>query len=191
MGWLILHSTYFPYSAPLQIALSTGTGMISGSSTINSPSTFADINDDGMDDLIVDNYVYKSDGDGTFSDPVYAQHISGESQMAEINGDGRSDFCNQPTSGLYCALANGEIAGDSLESVTNPLGGHIVLTYGNSSEFSNNRIPFILHPVKTIEAYDGIIDDVNNNIDIPVVTSYDYANGYYDYPEGIPGVSVM
>jgi len=84
---------------------------------------------------------------------------------------------------LSCALANGEIAGDGLESITNPLGGSIDLTYGNSSGLLNNRMPFILHPVKTIEAYDGIIDDINNNIDIPVVTTYDYANGYYDYAD--------
>jgi RHS repeat-associated protein len=183
----VVYRINFPYTDPLAIALSTGTGMTSFTSNINDKPTLADINDDGMDDLIVTNYVYKSNGDGSFSNPVNVQGINGDSFMADINGDGRSDFCEMASNSdeydLNCSLANGEIWGDYLKTITNPLGGNIELTYGNSSGFSsNNRMPFIQHPVITIKAYDGIIEE-GATVDIPDVTTYDYANGYYDNAE--------
>ncbi len=43
-------------------------------------------------------------------------------------------------------------------------------------DYPSNKIPFILHPVTLIEVYDGINA-------LPVETSFDYSDAYYDYAE--------
>jgi RHS repeat-associated protein len=169
----------------LYVYLSNGTGMTQASPNLIGNtvySAFADINDDGMADMINpdslgNNYFYKSNGDGTFASPISAGGPTSALLFADIDGDGRSDMIKHEYSinTLSYSLANGEDAGDRIESVTNPLGGQTDITYGNSSEFPNNKIPYILHPVTLIDTYDGI--------ETPAETSYTYSGAYYKYNE--------
>ena len=176
---------YMTTSSTLKVQLSTGTGMtIAATTTIASAyPSFADINDDGMDDLVANGYFYKSNGNGTFASPVSCGGPSSSIKaplMADIDGDGRPDYLRQDSSSISYSYANvvdanGDDAGDRLESVTNPLGGQTSMIYGNSSGLANNKIPFIVHPVTLVE-----VDDGYNELS---QTTYDYSNAYYKYAD--------
>ena len=174
---------YFTSSNGLMVHLSTGTGITGAIPTTTQwayDASFADINDDGMDDLVLSGYFHSSNGDGTYSTSPTATLLTGKPLLADIDGDGRPDYIiYTPSASIIAyALSDGENAGDNLETIFNSFGGKTNLTYGNSSEFPNNRIPFILHPVTLIEAYDDI------NASTPAeTTSYDYSDAYYDYDE--------
>ena len=126
------------------------------------------------------NYFFKSNGDGTFDAAVSAGGPAGSITplLADIDGDGRPDIMKYSSSGnsISYSYADGEDAGDNIESITNTLRGITHITYGNSSEFPLHLIPFIVHPVTLID----VDDNINTS---PSETSYTYMLPYYDYDE--------
>ncbi len=151
---------------------------------------FADINDDGMADLVTssstNNYFYKSNGNGTFASPVNAGGPTGtgyyNALLADIDGDGRPDMIKHNSTGnsISYSMANGQDAGDQIDTILNPLNGQTDIEYGNNTDILNSNIPFAIHPVTHINAYDGINPT-------PAHTAYNYTGAYYEYDEGISG----
>jgi RHS repeat-associated protein len=170
---------YLNQNNNLIVCLSNGTGMtqVSSNLTMNTINiSFADINDDGMADLISPDYFYKSNGDGTFASPISSGGLTAPLGFADIDGDGRSDIIYPGTNSIGYSQANGADAADKIVSIVNPLGGQTDITYGNSSGLTYNRIPYIVHPVTAV--------DVDDNINLtPAETTYAYSDGYYKYAD--------
>jgi RHS repeat-associated protein len=173
---------YFDSNKNLYVYFSNGTNLTPASTNLIGNtvySTFVDINDDGMADMInMDNsgnsYFYKSNGNGTFATPIPAGGLTSTLWFADINGDGRSDMIKIGTNTLSYSMANGENAADKIATIVNPLGGITDITYGNIRDIPNSKMPFSIHPVTLIEAYDGVSA-------VTGVTSYQYSGAQYDY----------
>jgi hypothetical protein len=82
------------------------------------PSVVADLNGDGIDDIVIGASVYAGNGDGTFqASPFYTAPLPDPSKIAtaiagDVNGDGRADLLVQYTtptvsSGVAVFLGNG------------------------------------------------------------------------------------
>ncbi|MEM7669326.1 MAG: toxin TcdB middle/N-terminal domain-containing protein, partial [Pseudomonadota bacterium] len=161
----------------------------------NDPTTVADVNGDGLDDLILSSgarppigptgsdipleaYIYLSTGgsaSGFVREPGRIDSFVGAS---DLTGDGIVDLIgrlpNKPASEIGL-LSQGGLP-DLLVSAKTPLGGGIDVTYAPSSAWpTDHRLPAVFQTVASITAKDGRGQEA--------VTDYSYAGGQWDYKE--------
>ena len=145
---------------------------------------FADVNGDSRADLIKRGangvaYTSISDGSGAYTDYTTTDGPEGNSAVyvhtADVDGQGRVDIIKLDGDGnVYTFLANGDGPPDHLRSVVSPYGAITAIDYTPSSEYANTLMPFIIHPISSLE-----IDDGFGNIS---TSSYSYSGGMFDYP---------
>lgn len=152
---------------------------------VGDASYFADVNGDGLADLIIQNgttvNVSLSQGNGTFGTAAPGRTISsGNLYVANLRGNGLADLVvhDSSTAALNSYLANvstGNDLPDVLASISNGIGGTSTISYTSTSSpaVQNTRLPFVLHPVANITINDGLGN--------AMITSSSYSDGKFDF----------
>jgi RHS repeat-associated protein len=126
--------------------------------------TLADMTGDGLPDLLGtdsedggNHYILVSNGDGTFMSPQLFGSASSDASFifVDVSGDGQADFIKQGGSCLCVKLAQTDGPTDYLETITSPYGGVTTVSYGKTSDYTDNYIPYVIRPVSAITTDDG------------------------------------
>ncbi len=150
-----------------------------------------DITGDGLVDLIFgvpnSNFLYISIQDPSLPDRfknVFQIEYSGDfnkCSFGEINGDGLPDMIRLNDNNTAEVYLNSKLLQDEnyiigppglLEKVDNGMGGWVQFEYKPSTQNKKYNVPFILQQVAKIKVNDGINE--------PISTTFDYLNGLYD-----------
>ncbi len=204
----------------LYVALSTGNGFLppvkwidssdldnSGqritsldSATTTYIASVADVNGDGLDDVIVADPLQKSTfncndpGSEYQAYPLYGvsngriflstgtgfippedsglHEVPGYIETGDFDGNGLPDFASEGAAGGSILFGTGEIA-NLLTTFTTDTGAVTTVTYKPSTEENNNSLPYVAQLVDTISIDNGRGQSRN--------TSYSYVNAKYDY----------
>lgn len=157
------------------------------SAPASSHLNFADINNDGINDIIFDGgysspefHVFQGDGMGNFncsiSQSIPLSYRSNWISYIDINNDNIPDRIAEKRTtsssyNVYTWLGKSQNR-NKLVSIQTPSHAKIRFEYGHSFDTQDNQIPFHLEIAKKITRDDG------NGV--VAVTEYDYKNGLFD-----------
>ncbi len=149
---------------------------------VDGSTQFADINGDGLTDMIVAKGDYAggsrtliNTGFGWREDPNWAVSATfqyGRAQMMDLNGDNLSDILANDATGPSYALINKGAPPDLLVKIDNGTGGITDVAYVSSKLFPATFFPFHIPVVSTVTASNSLGDSYQ--------TSYQYAGGLWD-----------
>lgn len=150
----------------------------------------ADINGDGLNDLVIAKSGYKAvylnTGSGWRADSSFnlpdGDFVDSEGKdqgryLADLDGDGVIDLC-VAKDGYKKAYLNSSQAPDLLTGVANGLGGSSEIEYTSSTRYDSyysnktGKLPFALQVVSKITSNDGRGNEYSTN--------YSYKDGYFD-----------
>ncbi len=166
-GWVLDNSSPWLAGVPSTADLSTGT-------------ILADINGDGLVDLVWGLTVFTNTGRGWFNPsliiPAGVDLTNTGAQFLDANADGLIDIIKSiqgQTPELYINQGKGS---DLLVSVNNGVGAQSSIAYESATHYTNTFLPFPIPVVKTVTT------SVSNPIgtDYSYTTNYNYAGGKWD-----------
>jgi len=150
----------------------------------------ADINGDGLNDLVIaragHKAAYLNTGSGWRADSSFnlpdGDFVDSEGKdqgryLADLDGDGVIDLC-VAKDGYKKSYLNSSSTPDLLTGVTNGLGGSSEIEYTSSTQYDSyysnktGKLPFALQVVSKITSSDGQGNEYS--------TSYSYKDGYFD-----------
>ncbi len=107
--------------------------------------------------------------------PVSSSNGPYEGGYGDFNGDGKTDYAyrQQNTQKFRVMLSTGQIP-DLVSEIDNGLGKKTTLSYTPSSEYQNERLPFIIQTVSSVTMDDG------NPLGTQTTTAYKYSGGLFD-----------
>ena len=157
----------------VNVWISNGDGSFSVVGAPTAANRVADVNGDGMTDLVGQGTQLISRGDGTFAGGEAGPSVGMGAILADINGDGKTDFFapNDGASNANTYLSTG-IEPGLLTSVQNPNGGVVAIQYAPSSVWPNTNNPSVTPTVSSVTSYDGRGG--------AATTNYSYAGGLVD-----------
>jgi RHS repeat-associated protein len=152
-----------------------------------------DIDGDGRADLLVTSsynaltgQVLLARSNNTFQ--VQAIPFTGPGQLADVNGDGKTDVIraiNPQTSGLPAQiivgpihLVQGQVA-DLMTGIVNSFGGQTNIGYTPSSAYPNGNMSSVLQVVTVVTTNDGLGSAAHS----VATTAFSYGGGFWDAPE--------
>lgn len=152
-----------------------------------------DIDGDGRADLLVTSsnnalagQVLLARSNNTFQ--VQAIPFTGPGQLADVNGDGKTDVVraiNPQTSGLPAQIIVGPIylvqgpAADLMTGMVNTFGGQTNIGYTPSSAYPNGNMSSVLQVVTVVTTNDGLGSGAHS----VATTAFSYGGGFWDAPE--------
>ena len=158
----------------------TGRGNLDNGST-----QFADINGDGLEDMMIadgsSNATLINTGSGWRFDSAWALPTGDfrnfATRLIDVNGDGLIDFITNGTSSSPTVYLNRGKHADLLSRVENGFGGSSTIEYDSSARYSNTFLPFPLPVVKStmVSTYDHLLQS-----QFSLTTRYSYRNGLWN-----------
>ena len=161
-------------------------------------SRFADINGDGLVDILVD---FTNSSDTSKSAWIntgrgWAQNDSWESpeaftdsgfnigrRLADVNGDGFTDIIvsHEDSSTQYSWTKNGTVP-YLMKKIMNEYGGKTAINYTTSTQFNNSEngtsgLGFNMYVVANVTSFNGL----NGSFNVNATVSYNYSFGKYNY----------
>lgn len=145
----------------------------------NGVAQFADVNGDGLADVIVGNGNYVevmiNTGAGWFDDRASWSAPSGyfnrlDQRMLDANADGVVDYMYSLYGFTTEMYMNKSKPADLLVRIDNGIGGSTEITYGSSAHYTNTFLPFIVQVVKSVKV---------STASESYTTNYSYANGLW------------
>lgn len=189
------------YAPKIVVLLSTGrsfveqdwTNPLSGPLTgIGDSIQVGDIDGDGRADLLlsssnnfVGGQVLLARGNNSFA--IQALPFNGPAQLADVNGDGKTDVVRAATlpppgerqvvvGPTY--LVQGPVA-DLLTGIANSFGGQTGIGYTPSSAYPNGNMSSVLQVVSVVTTNDGLGSAAHS----VATTAFSYGGGFWDAPE--------
>jgi hypothetical protein len=191
------------FQAPIPVPLSLGSNP-PATPSFATPSAIADVNGDGIPDLLVLQYtgqryqtqyagtqlaVYLGNGDGTFQSPTIAQTAANPLLLvlADMNGDGKLDL-----------VASGTSYGTDYSNTTN----QVAVSLGNGNGtfqtpviYSQPIAPNKSYLISSLAAYNLVAADLNGDGNMDVVFGQDVylgnGNGTLQITSGTQGTQTL
>jgi YD repeat-containing protein len=173
-GWRQAGDLTTPWDVP-PIAANLRTGL----------SQFADINGDGLADLVTADVNASSNqqlkvaintGSGWLYDPAWnfwsGSFATYDTRLADLNADGMTDFVYSLMGGYDVVINKGKPS-DLLIKIDNGIGGSTEVAYDSSAHFQNTFLPFPVQVVASMTVKESLMGS-------SYTTQYIYGQGLWD-----------